>query len=188
MVQIKNKIVKAARAFRGLMTFGNLGYKLNELPSIKGKMYLNKFGQLSIGRGFKVVALPWATQVTVEKGAVLSIGDDVFINAGCGIAATKEIHIGNHVRIGPRTSILDSDYHQLDADVPLDRLHRPIIIEDNVWIGTRCTILPGVTIGKNSVIAAGSIVNKDIPPNVVAGGVPAKIIREINAPEGWIRI
>ncbi|MDQ1000343.1 acetyltransferase-like isoleucine patch superfamily enzyme [Neobacillus niacini] len=182
-----NRYIFTVRKLRGFNQFGNTGYSLNDSPSIKGKLYVNKIGELTIGKRLGIVGRPWSTQLTVEKDAVLTIGNDVFINAGCGIAASKEIRIGNNVLIGPRTSILDSDYHLLDADVTSEQLKKPIIIEDNVWIGTRCTILPGVKIGKNSVISAGSIVNKDIPPNVVAGGVPVKVIRELNTPDGWIR-
>ena len=116
----------------------------------------------------------------------MEIGDNTFINAGVGIAARQRVMIGANVKIGPRTSILDSTYHQLDVnDDPSSS--RPVVIGNNVWIGTRCTILPGVTIGENSVVAAGSIVNKDVPKNVLVAGIPAKIIRELEIPEGWIR-
>ncbi|CAM3554478.1 acyltransferase [Marinicrinis lubricantis] len=187
MASLKKKFAAVNQKMRGFMTFGSLGYSLQELPSVRGKVYLNKFGSMTIGKSIKVIGRPWPTQLTVDAGAQMYIGSNVFINAGCGIAASKEIRIGNHVRIGPRTSILDNDYHLLDADVSSEQLKRPVIIEDNVWIGTRCTILPGVTIGKNSVVAAGSVVNKDVPPNVVVAGVPAKVIKKFNVPEDWIR-
>jgi acetyltransferase-like isoleucine patch superfamily enzyme len=183
------KIISVFRRLRGITKFGvnNYSYSYKNCPSIKGKMYINKIGKLNIGKNLAIVSLPWSTQLTVEEGASLTIGDNVFINAGCGIAATKEISIGNNVKIGPRTSILDSDYHLLDEDIDKDHLRRPIIIEDNVWIGTRCTILPGVRIGRNSVIATGSVVNKDIPSNVLAGGTPAKVIKVLSVSDSWIR-
>ncbi|AJY77935.1 acetyltransferase [Paenibacillus beijingensis] len=172
---------------KGLSTFGKRGYSLKDAPSVRGKVYVNDYGELVIGRQFSMIGRPWASQLTVDKGAKLLFGHNVFINAGCGIAATTEIRIGNDVRIGPRTSIMDSDYHRLDADVMYHDLKKPVIIGDNVWIGTRCTILAGVTIGKNSVVAAGSIVIKDVPENVVVAGAPAKVIRELNTPDGWVR-
>lgn len=86
--------------------------------------------------------------------------------------------------IAANVTIMDSDFHVVFP--PQGRLTNPgyeydanIEIGENVWIGTRCTILKGVSIGKNSVIAAGSIVSKSIPANVVAGGIPAKVIRAL---------
>ncbi len=179
-------VVNTFRKFKWMIRFGKGGHSLRELPWIKGKLYVNKAGTIRIGKRVRFVGKPWATQLTVEKGAVLEIGDNTFINAGVGIAARHRVSIGANVKIGPRTSILDSTYHQLDVnDDPSSS--RPIVIANNVWIGTRCTILPGVTIGENSVVAAGSIVNKDVPKNVLVAGIPAKIIRELEIPEGWIR-
>ncbi|MNH37796.1 Galactoside O-acetyltransferase [compost metagenome] len=82
-------------------------------------------------------------------------------------------------------NVIDTNFHPVDSE---DRSQsKDITISDNVWIGRGAVILPGVTIGENSVIAAGSIVTRDIPPNVLAGGTPAKVIRELNVPSDWIR-
>ena len=72
------------------------------------------------------------------------------------------------------------DYRIRNKDDDMDIMGAPIVIEDNVWIGANVVVMPGVTIGKHSVIAAGSVVTKDIPADVVAGGVPAKIIRKLD--------
>ncbi|NBD26328.1 acyltransferase [Paenibacillus glycinis] len=179
-------LVNTLRRLKWMIRFGKGGHSLRELPWIKGKLYVNRSGTLRIGKRVRFVGKPWATQLTVEKGGVLEIGDHTFINAGVGIAARQRISIGSDVKIGPRTSILDSMYHQLDANDSPDA-SKPIVIGNNVWIGTRCTILPGVTIGENAVVAAGSLVNKDVPKNVLVAGTPARIIRELDIPEGWIR-
>ncbi|MBM7563618.1 acyltransferase [Paenibacillus sacheonensis] len=179
-------IVDALRKLKGLIRFGKGGHSLRDLPWIKGKLYVNQAGRIRMGKRVRFVGRPWATQLTVDKGALLEIGDRTFINAGVGIAVRQSVTIGDNVKIGPRTSILDSTYHQLDAsDSP--GASKPIVIRNNVWIGTRCTILPGVTIGENSVVAAGSIVNKDVPRNVLVAGTPARVIRELDIPAGWIR-
>ncbi|WP_438351679.1 DapH/DapD/GlmU-related protein [Paenibacillus sp. FA6] len=82
-------------------------------------------------------------------------------------------------------NIIDTNFHPVDTE---DRSHsKDIVISDNVWIGRGVLILPGVTIGHNAVIAAGSVVTRDIPANVLVGGTPAKVIREINVPNEWIR-
>lgn len=186
-MSVKKKLTRLIAKMKGMSKFGAWGYSFQDAPSLLGKVTVNKYGELEIGRQFSMIGRPWASQLTVEKGAKLLFGHNVFINSGCGIAATTRIQIGNDVRIGPRTSIMDSDYHRLDAGVSFTDLPKPVIIGDNVWIGTRCTILPGVTIGKNSVVAAGSVVIKDVPENVVVAGVPAKVIRELNIPGGWVR-
>lgn len=88
------------------------------------------------------------------------------------------ITIEDNVLIGPKVNLI-TENHPLN---PADRkalITKPIIIKKNAWIGAAATILPGVTIGENSVIAAGAVVSKDVPDNVVAGGIPAKIIKTI---------
>lgn len=162
-------------------------YKLGKTaPKLRGKVFVNKFGTIKIGKNLSITGHPWAVQITITKGARLIIGDNVYVNAGVGIAANKEIVIGDSVKIGPRTSIFDSNYHRIDS-ADRGELSKKITIGNNVWIGADCTILPGVTIGDNSVIAAKSTVNKDVSSNVLVGGSPAKVIRELEIEEGWIR-
>lgn len=128
---------------------------------------------------------PLPVFITVFKNANLIIGDNVFFNYGIDIGCRKRITIGNHVKIGDFTNIIDSNFHSVDAtDIAKEK---EIVIKDNVWIGNHCIILPGVCIGHNSVVAAGSVVTCNIPDNVLVAGVPAKIIRELSIPEGWIR-
>ena len=119
---------------------------------------------------------------TVAPGAKITIGDDVGVS-GCTISASKSITIGNRVLVGSGTAIVDQDAHQIDPD---DRRNgtgeikkAPIIIEDDVFIGARSIILKGVTIGHGSVIGAGSVVVKSIPPNSIAVGNPARVVRSI---------
>lgn len=161
-------------------------YKFGKVARLRGKVFVNKIGEIKVGKNLSIVGHPWAVQITSTKGANLTFGDNVYVNAGVGIAANKEIVIGDNVKIGPRTSIFDSNYHRVDsADKGV--LSKRITIGNNVWIGADCTILPGVTIGDNSVIAAKSTVNKNVPNNVLVGGSPAKVIRELEIEDGWVR-
>lgn len=111
-------------------------------------------------------------------GKFIKIGKNVFINHACTFLDMGGITIEDNVLIGPKVNLI-TENHPLN---PADRkalITKPIIIKKNAWIGAAATILPGVTIGENSVIAAGAVVSKDVPDNVVAGGVPAKIIKTI---------
>jgi len=112
------------------------------------------------------------------------IEDNVGLNGTSIAARSKTIRIGQGTQIAPNVVIMDSDYHALWP--PENRTMNPaferddnVIIGSNVWIGSSCIILKGIIVGDNSIIAAGSVVTRDVPPNVLAGGVPAKFIREL---------
>lgn len=110
---------------------------------------------------------------TLIPNASISVGDNSGFS-GTTITAFTSIVIGNNVRCGTNTIICDSDWHQ---DDPRSAGSKPIIIEDNVWLGYGVVVWKGVTIGKNSVIGANSVVTKDIPENVIAAGNPCRVIR-----------
>ena len=114
--------------------------------------------------------------------AEIYIGNNTRIHGTC-IHAYGKIHIGNNCLLAANTQIMDCNGHELSFDNPSNRINttsgfKPIVIHDNVWIGLNSIILPGVTIGEGSVIAAGSVVTKDISPMVIAGGNPAKVIKK----------
>lgn len=124
----------------------------------------------------KIFLVHTACKVRVNKGTLLI--DHMKLGCGCYLNCTNYIKIGCGVIVGPYTIIMDGDGHVVEGDNYIGENRKPIIIEDNVWIGTRSVILKGVTIGKGSVIAAGSVVTKDVPANCLAGGVPARILKE----------
>lgn len=109
------------------------------------------------------------------------IGDDVFINACCHFQDHGGITIGDSCQIGHNV-VFATLNHGLAPEDRGTTYPAPIVLGTNVWIGANATILPGVVIGDNAVIAAGAVVTKDVPPNVIVGGVPAKFIKSI-APE-----
>lgn len=115
--------------------------------------------------------------------ACIKIGDNVGISSAV-IWAHSSISIGNNVNIGADCIILDTDAHSLNWRLRRKEMNNefanslPIAIEDDVLIGVRCIILKGVTIGARSIIAAGSVVTKSIPPDCIAGGIPCKIIKK----------
>lgn len=120
---------------------------------------------------------------TLNSSAKLVIGNNVGISGG-GICVAQEVVIGDDVMMGANSFITDTDFHPVDPEKRRFRkdnvASRRVIIEENVFIGMNSTILKGARIGKNSVIAAGSIVTKDIPPNSIAAGVPARVIGQVD--------
>lgn len=111
-------------------------------------------------------------------GRHIRIGKNVFINHACTFLDLGGITIEDDVQIGPKVNLI-TENHPLDPSKRKSLDLKSILVKRNVWLGAAATILAGVTIGENSVIAAGAVVNKDVPANTIVGGVPAKIIRTI---------
>ncbi len=119
-------------------------------------------------------------KIQTLSGGVVELGEDCSVNDFTIIRAGGKITIGNHVRIVPHCCIIDINYNFDRPDVLIrlqGRTTRPIVVEDDVWIGANTCILGGVTIGKGSVIGAGSVVLRSIPMNSVAYGNPARVAR-----------
>lgn len=114
-----------------------------------------------------------------DFGMNINVGKNVFINHGCTLMDRGGITLEDNVLIGPKVSLITID-HALDITERRNTISKPIVIKKNVWIGAAVTITSGVTVGENSVIAAGAVVPKDVPPNVVVAGIPAKIIKRLN--------
>jgi maltose O-acetyltransferase len=115
-----------------------------------------------------------------DYGLHIRIGSNGFVNYGCVFLDCNLISIGDDAQIGPGVHIYTA-FHPVDAEIRRSGLEaaKPVNIGHNVWLGGHCVICPGVTIGDNSVIGAGSVVVRDIPPNRVAVGNPCRIIRQV---------
>jgi acetyltransferase-like isoleucine patch superfamily enzyme len=123
--------------------------------------------------------------IAVMPNGILDIGDGCFFNDGTGIYASTHVTIGPFAKVGDRASIVDSTFHEVSPSIPPKVA--PITIGKNVWLGSDSLVLPGVSIGDHTVVAAGAIVTKSIPDRCVAAGMPAKVIRRFECPEDWIR-
>lgn len=127
------------------------------------------------GEHFCITAPFWC-----DYGANIEIGENFYTNHNCIILDGAKVTFGDNVFIAPNC-IFSTAGHPLDTEQRNQGLEYayPIIVGDNVWIGASVTVLPGVTIGSNTVIGAGSVVNRDIPDGVVAVGTPCRVLRKI---------
>lgn len=170
------------------------GVKYNPLKcriSPNAKIRISKNGRMSIGDGFICRSYPQGigntngTKLYIRGDGNLTIG----MNSGVSnvvVHCYNRIEIGNYVNIGDGTMIIDTNFHSTNWEDRTDRVRdvqnaisKPIHIKDYAFIGARCIINKGVTIGERSIIAAGSVVVKDIPADCIAGGNPCKVIKHI---------
>jgi acetyltransferase-like isoleucine patch superfamily enzyme len=112
-------------------------------------------------------------------GVDITVGRNVFVNQNCTFYDLGGLDIADDVMIGPNVSLITTGHPIEPSQRRAGVIANPIVIEKNVWIGAGATIIGGVTVGENSVVAAGSVVTKDVPPNTLVGGNPARVIRSI---------
>ena len=118
------------------------------------------------------------TPFHINYGKKTTFGRDCFVNFGCTFLALGGITIEDDVFIGPHC-VLATEYHPENPETRHSLLTKPIVVKRNAWLGANVTVLAGVTIGENAIVAAGSVVTKDVPDNMVVAGSPARMIREI---------
>lgn len=133
-----------------------------------------------IGDRVQLVGTLAPLELVAETDARLEIGERSLVNFGTQLVALSRVTIGPRCLIGSHCMITDSAFHDVDPDRRLEPpTAQPVTIGENVWLGARVIVLPGVTIGDDSVIGAGSVVTGDIPARTLAAGVPARVIRSL---------
>jgi acetyltransferase-like isoleucine patch superfamily enzyme len=154
--------------------------RLGARVAVRGRVRVDAAGSIQLGNRVRIHAHLSKTQLSAGPGACLSIGDDTFINHGVALSARQSVTIGRRCQIAPHVTVLDCDYHGVD-DRDDGGKRAPVVIEDDVWLGTRAIVLRGVRIGKGAVVAAGAVVTKDVAPATLVAGVPAKAIRTLES-------
>ncbi|MEM6633826.1 MAG: acyltransferase [Bacteroidota bacterium] len=177
--------------FKAYLWLGLKGVQLGKEITFMGSPYVRRSPLSSISIGDKCRFRSDSTSNLVgvnrrcllnthKEGAIIKIGKRSGFS-GVVISAMERVEIGDNLLCGANVLITDFDFHYVDPTkrhIPGSK-SAPVIIEDNVWLGINTVVLKGVRIGENSVIAANSLVIKDIPPNVIAGGNPCKVIKEL---------
>ena len=138
---------------------------------------LEREASLCIGEEVRIESGVHRARLSVRHRARLVIGDDVRLN-GCILSANAEVIVKDRARIGPWAHVMDGDFHSTADRAAAGEL-RPVIIEEDAWLTTRCMVLKGVTIGRGAVVAAGSVVTKDVEPYTVVAGVPARVVKRL---------
>lgn len=210
-MKIKNIILKTLNLPLAIRTrfypmYNRLIFKLNDVHygknfKVFNKIYLIGKGTIKIGNDFMFTSGDCINPISrnlrgciyTEPHSKITIGDRVGISSS-SFWISKELTIGNDVKIGADTLVIDTDSHQIDYRLRKKFPHNqeeaiflnsqihsaPITIEDDVWIGAKCIILKGVTIGARSIIGAGSVVTKNIPSDCIAAGNPCKVIKHLS--------
>ncbi len=133
-------------------------------------------GRIHIGKHTGVLEYTLIT----SNGGNISIGDNSWLGAGSQIYGNGNVSIGNHVLIAAQVVVntVSHNYENPEVPINLQGLNvAPVVIEDDVWIGLGAKILQGVTVGRGAIIAAGAVINKDVPPYAIVAGVPGKVLR-----------
>lgn len=161
---------------------------INENLIVNQQTIIEGLGSVYIGSnvilGYNLAIHFYGFHIMIQPrniNSIIRIGDNAIFSNDIAIIANKEINIGDNCLLGDRVTILDSDFHEVNPDTRYRSIGcvKPVNIGNNVWIGSGVTILKGVTIGDNSVIAANSVVSKDVAKDSVFGGNPAVYIKSV---------
>lgn len=146
---------------------------------VNGRLVVRNDGRMTIGRGTVLRGIPTAVELATGPNGSLEIGAGAIINSGASICAYGDMVIGARALIGPHVMINDTSFHDLyDRSVVPEAVN--VVIEDDVWIGAKASILPGVRIGRGAVVSAHALVNRDVEPFTIVSGVPAAQIAKLN--------
>ena len=144
--------------------------------TLRGRPVISNQGRMTFGDRVRLVSTVAPLELVTLPSGHIEVGTNVFVNYGTSIVSSAHVKIGDDCLIGTYVMVMDTDFHRVE-DKAWDTTGRPVILEDRVWLGNRSMVLKGVRIGHDAVVAAGSVVTRDVPPRTVVAGVPAKVVR-----------
>jgi acetyltransferase-like isoleucine patch superfamily enzyme len=175
---------------RAALSAAYWGVELGQSCSFYGPIMFNRTGysRIAIGSDCVFRSAYWSNEIGVNRPCMLSTlapEAELLIGDRCGlsgtvIAASESVVLGDDVLCGANVTIMDSDLHSPEFPSAREAPHAPVVIEAGAWLGLNAVVLKGVTIGRGSVVAAGSIVVTSVPPRVIVAGQPAVVIRELS--------
>lgn len=172
MSNLKHALKQANRLLRGAI-FAFRTTKTGSMLQVSGSHVVSKCSNTKLIIGNRVMLYDRVNFYLDQPGAEIVIGDRTYINRRTEIMSKQSVTIGTGCAISWDVVISDTDYHEIAGTSST----KPIVIGDEVWIGCKSTILKGVTIGNGAVVAAGSVVTKDVAPHTLVAGIPAKAIK-----------
>lgn len=184
---IRKRWYRTAARWSASISNGRLDWPQSVLASVPVRC--DGRGTVSLGEevklGFRAAPRFGNGEILLQartKDSLIRIGTGCSTSNNLSIISRKSIEIGEKCMIGDCVSIFDSDFHRIDPATRWEGVDepQPVSIGRNVWLGSRVLVLKGVTIGENTVVGAGSVVTRSLPANVIAGGVPAKVLRPID--------
>ena len=139
-----------------------------------GRPRIENFGTIIIGERAILRSTVLPLELVTGPQGVLTLGDDVFLNFGVSIAAMGRVEIRSRAKLGPYVMVIDTEFHGIHDRLTMPE-PRPVLIEEDVWIGAKATILPGVTIGRGAVVGASAVVTENVPPYTVVAELQFRV-------------
>ncbi len=144
-----------------------------------GRPRIDNQGRITIGANTLLRSVNVPVELAAGPGAEIILGAEVSLNYGVSIGAMRSVRIGDRTRVGPYVMIIDTEFH--DAYDRSSRPEpRPVVIEEDVWIGAKASILPGVAIGRGAIVGVAAVVTRSVPAFTVVAGVPAREISKLD--------
>jgi acetyltransferase-like isoleucine patch superfamily enzyme len=188
LVQRYGSIGPTSRAARGFGAFGEGSVICFPYEAIVNEHAITIGCSTVLGKGL-VLSAGWEPDHQGLPRDLVRIGDRCLIGRGSSIVGHESIVIGDDVWTGQQVHITDMNHGYLDVDVPISKQAAapgPVVVGSGSWLGHGVVVLPGVTIGRNVVVGAGSVVARDLPDHCVAVGVPARPVRRFDPDQGWL--
>jgi acetyltransferase-like isoleucine patch superfamily enzyme len=145
---------------------------------VRGRVRVHNEGTIAIADRVRFRSEAAMSELVAWKGGKIEIGEATTINYGTSISAASVVKIGRNCLVGTYVNIMDCNFHNA-SDHAWNMDAEPVVIEDDVWLGNRCVIMKGVTVGQGSVVAACSLVTKNVPPHTLVVGVPARVVQHL---------